>query len=364
MTGDEDVIEGDPGKCRKCGMELVPIRLDSVWTCATRPLLVVESKPGKCPVDGTPLIQVTAAVSWSCRDKPSVTANQPGTCPDGSTMIKQYAARAHGNHNPQHGGVFFMAPDAWHHLEGTYLPTGKFRLHLYDDYTKPLALNLARDVSASIFVKDAKTGKEAAIPLVRSGRYLEAAIGKHAFPAQMFAKVRFKPGGPESRFDFGFEDFSKEPPKTPTPTMTTNAPASSGMPAPLASPSGATATTELSSVDPALVPLPIPETVPEILAQLRTRTDQIRVFIDKGSFASIYVPAFQAKDLALALDEHTRALPAERRRIAAPAITKLVRSAWLLDAFGDIGNKQQISEAYVKFVEAANDIHSSFPQQP
>jgi hypothetical protein len=293
-----------------------------------------------------------------------VTANQPGTCPDGSTMIKQYAARAHGNHNPQHGGVFFMAPDAWHHLEGTYLPTGKFRLHLYDDYTKPLALNLVRDVSASIYVKDAKTDKEAAIPLVRSGRYLEAAIGKHAFPAQMFAKVRFKPGGPESRFDFGFEDFSKEPPKTPTPTMTTNAPASSGMPAPLASPSGATATTELSSVDPALVPLPIPETVPEMLAQLRTRTDQIRVFIDKGSFASIYVPAFQAKDLALALDEHTRALPAERRRIAAPAITKLVRSAWLLDAFGDIGNKQQISEAYVKFVEAANDIHSSFPQQP
>ena len=118
----------------------------------------------------------------------------------------------------------------------------------------------------------------------------------------------------------------------------------------------------LSNVDPALVPLPIPETVPEMLAQLRTRTDQIRAFIDKGSFASIYVPAFQAKDLALALDEHTRELPAEQRRIAAPAITKLVRSAWLLDAFGDIGNKQQISEAYVKFVEAAKDIHASFPQ--
>ena len=140
------------------------------------------------------------------------------------------------------------------------------------------------------------------------------------------------------------------------------------MPAPTAAPPTPAPTTEappaetLSNVDPALVALPIPETVPEMLAQLRTRTDQIRAFIDKGSFASIYVPAFQAKDLALALDEHTRVLPAERRRIAAPAITKLVRSAWLLDAFGDIGNKQQISEAYVKFVEAANDIHSSFPQ--
>jgi hypothetical protein len=101
-----------------------------------------------------------------------------------------------------------------------------------------------------------------------------------------------------------------------------------------------------------------------MLAQLRVRTDQIRAFIDKGSFAAIYVPAFQAKDLALALDDHVRTLPAERRKVVAPAITKLVRSAWLLDAFGDIGNKQQISEAYEKFVEAANDIHSSFPHQP
>ena len=117
-----------------------------------------------------------------------------------------------------------------------------------------------------------------------------------------------------------------------------------------------------SGIDPALIQLPIPDTVPEMLAQLRTRTEQIRAFIDKGSFAAIYVPAFQAKDLALALDEHKQDLTPERRRIAEPAIAKLVRSAYLLDAFGDIGNKQQISEAYAKFLDAAKDIHASFPQ--
>jgi hypothetical protein len=117
-----------------------------------------------------------------------------------------------------------------------------------------------------------------------------------------------------------------------------------------------------SGIDAALVPLPIPDTVPEMLAQLRTRTDQIRQFIDRGSFASIYVPAFQAKDLALALETHKSELPEARRKLAEPAFSKLVRSAWLLDAFGDIGNKQQISEAYSKFVEAANNIQSAFPQ--
>jgi hypothetical protein len=116
-------------------------------------------------------------------------------------------------------------------------------------------------------------------------------------------------------------------------------------------------------VDPGLVPLPIPETVPEILAQLSQRTIQIRRFIDQGAFANVYVPAFQAKDLALALDDRKKELPAERQRIVEPAIKRLVRSAWLLDAFGDIGNKEQISAAYAQFAAAVKDIETAFPNQ-
>jgi hypothetical protein len=174
----------------------------------------------------------------------------------------------------------------------------------------------------------------------------------------MYALVKFAPGGKDNRFDFTFPAYSKEPHALAGPTVTSAAPAT---PTPLVE-TIAPASGTSSGVDPALVPLPIPDTVPEMLAQLQTRTEQIRAFIDKGSFAAIYVPAFQAKDLALALDEHKGELTPERRRVAEPAIAKLVRSAYLLDAFGDIGNKQQISEAYAKFVEAAKDIHSSFPQ--
>src|SRR2546423_1892234 len=154
MPGDEEVIEDHPGVCRKCGMPLVPTRLDSVFTCARQPLLMTSDKPGTCPADGTPLVRVTAAVSFTCKDNPDVDVLQPGTCADGSPMIKKYAARAHGNHNPQHGGQFFLAPDAWHHLEGTLRSSGVFRAYLYDDFTKPLKTTLARDVSGELVVKD------------------------------------------------------------------------------------------------------------------------------------------------------------------------------------------------------------------
>jgi Heavy metal binding domain len=371
MPQDADVIEDKPGKCPKCGMTLTPIRLDTIWSCPVHSA-VHETKAGKCPIDGRELIQVIVAISWTC---PGATTEftEPGSCPDGSARAKKYAARPHGNHNPQHGGQFFMAADNWHHLEGAYPRAGLFRLYLYDDYTKPLKLAdfkaiTGRVVSQQTFDPTTLTTKEsAAFQLVpaRGGRYLEAKVGASTLPAQLTAKVRFKPDTPESSFDFTFATYSKEPVAGAAPTLTSAAPASAPMAA-AASPGapGGSGSDVSSGVDPALVPLPIPDTIPEMLAQLRTRTDQIRTFIDNGSFAAIYVPAFQAKDLALALDAHANELSFERRKIAEPAIVKLVRTAYLLDAFGDLGNKQQISEAYTKFLEAARDIQSSFPQQP
>src|SRR6478736_5470553 len=58
MPGDEDVIEDKPGKCPKCGMQLEPIRLDSVWTCPVH-AAVTKEHSGKCPIDGRQLVPMT-----------------------------------------------------------------------------------------------------------------------------------------------------------------------------------------------------------------------------------------------------------------------------------------------------------------
>jgi len=205
----------------------------------------------------------------------------------------------------------------------------------------------------------------AVFPLVaRNGGYLEAQIDGAAFPAQMSAKVRFKPDAPEYRFDFTFPAFTKDPvlpspaPQKAAGSLAPVAPEATPSPDPVSrEPAPATAP---ASIDPSLVPLPIPDTVGEIVVQLTTRSDQVGELIRRGDFTAVYVPAFQARDLAIALESHLGELSAAQREAAEPAITRLVRTAWLLDAFGDLGNRQQITDAYTIFTSTVADVVAAF----
>ena len=418
-----DVIEDKEGTCPICKMALVATRLDSIWTCPVHSV-IHERQAGKCPIDKRDLVQMTVALSFTCDGHSEIDQITPGKCPDGSNMVPKYTPRSHGNHNPQHGGSFFMAPDNWHHVEGAFPRAQTVRVYVYDDYTKPLPPAEAKLVSGRIVTKETfdaatKTTKEIAVfPLKLSadGTYLEAKVDTAAAPAQMAGKIKVKPDGPEYRFDFTFPEFSKEPPPgaapappdvrapapaaapaparaaTPAPATPAQAAAAPPAPAPAAPPAPAAAAPPQAPapapppaaaaqtpstptvlmpgqnplipalVNPALINVKIPDTVQEIVAEISTRDKQIRELVEAGKFADIWLPAFEAKDLALAIGARSAQLPTYKRRLLEPAVKRVLHAAWMLDAFGDLGNREQITAAYNNFDSAVTEIEELFQE--
>ena len=344
-TTHADVYEPANGNCPVCRMALVAVRLDSIWTCPVHSV-IAQRQGGQCPIDRRDLVQVTVGVSWSCAGRAEINELTPGKCPDGSAMSVRYTPRPHGNHNPQHGGLFFMAPDNWHHLEGTLARGGVVRIYLYDDYTRPLSRDRMKPVEGRIISKEGT--REVSVPLVhsRGGQYLEAKVDSRALPLSVVAKLTLKAGGPEHHFDFSFSEFSREPPPIPAPATVVKSPEPPDPGTPMV---------------PAAAPpiqVSIPDTIEGIVTEIGTRNRQIGELIDLGRFPEVWFPAFEAKDLALAMTGHAAGWPADKRRLLEPAIKRLLQSAWLLDAFGDVGNREQISAAYADFKSAVTGIES------
>jgi hypothetical protein len=388
-----DIVESRPGSCPLCKMPLVPVRLDTAWMCPVH-TTVMDDHEGTCRICRRAMIQARVAVTWTCLAQPGIERLEPGSCADGSAMVRRRTLRPHGNHNPQHGGQFFMAPDNWHHLEGTYPRDRVFRLYLYDDYARPLSAADLKRVQARVVTRETfepatrTTNELAAFPLRvgGNGSYLEGRIEAVKLPAEMTAKVRIKPGAPEYRFDFTFQTLTREPivaaatarppAVAPAPTRRTAPERAAAAPASAASSATASAspastrqdadgppvTTALDSVDPAMAPLEIPATMGGMVEELQRRERYIRNFIEQGNFGAVWVPAFHAKDLAVALEPHIGHLSPSARAIAEPALQEVVRLAWLLDAFGDVGNRQQLESAHAAFAAAVADVVKAFAE--
>jgi len=126
----------------------------------------------------------------------------------------------HQNHNPQHGGVFFMAADNIHHLEGVMVQPETFRLYLYDAYTVPLDPDSVKETRGAIEIGDS----EQAIPMTvgPDGQTLVTSLGpKLAFPVTITLKMHLPGEPPDARpevFTFHFQNYTQVT-NTPATTM-------------------------------------------------------------------------------------------------------------------------------------------------
>ncbi len=254
------------------------------------------------------------------------------------------APGAHMDHSPRHGGRVFMAPDSFHHIEGTYPEAGVFRLYATDNYREPVDVTLWMgrvvleedyDAATDEFIEVAS----AAFLPSPDGAYLEAEVGDVALPADFIAKIQMAEDFPEERFDFIFAEFTSAAPAVSVATVPDI---------------------------PVTLPLAerirprIPERTLDIVSGISARNEEIERLVAEGRFTEIFIPALQSKELALALDQRAEALPPAGRNAVRIAVRSLVRSAWLLDWYGDLGNKQQVSEAHDIFSEAVQGINQVY----
>jgi hypothetical protein len=204
-----EVVDNKAGKCPICAMTLIPVRLDLVWTCTVH-TAVAQEKAGKCPSCRRDLIRVIKAMSWTCPVHATVEELNPGRCRICRRTLKvKYADRPHGDHNPKHGGQFFMAPNNWH-VEVTHPSRGVFRVYCYDEYSKPF---MPKGFTARLEVPGESGRAPAQATFKLPGRrspYLEARVPTLGLPAIVVVRVRFQADEPEYRFDFQFYDYSKE----------------------------------------------------------------------------------------------------------------------------------------------------------
>ena len=120
----------------------------------------------------------------------------------------------HSDHETKHGGIFFMALDEVHHLEGALSSPGMFRVYLYDAMTMPLNDEQMQKASGALHWGEfpdppgipLKVGHEEGVLMAELEREVE-------FPATLtlFLNLPGAAEGESELFNFVFDEYSHAP---------------------------------------------------------------------------------------------------------------------------------------------------------
>lgn len=244
-------------------------------------------------------------------------------------------AAAHMDHNPLHGGQFFMAANNYHHLEGALPQPGEFRLYVYDDFKQPVdPRNFGGDVVFEAWNEETESWDETRYPMAPliGSPYLVSEIPEE-LPSEFFAHVWL--AGEQQRYDFYFEETTVEPP------------------AGLSRGGGVIRAGPHSHERP---PMTIPEDRNAIMALLANKRDRVRTQIENGEWLTLYVPAFDARDLAEVLLDRLTGLSARQRGQARQAIGRVMQSAAELDRSGDLADRARAQRAFERFDSGVREL--------
>jgi hypothetical protein len=173
----------------------------------------------------------------------------------------------------------------------------------------------------------------------KDGRTLEAQLAS-SLPARVTLHLSFTPGGPEQRFDFAFPAYTEEP--KPGRGPATTAKVSTATP-----PSGKPSASAAAASD-------------ALLEELVKDKKAVDAAVSDGAYGAIYIPALAAKDAALQLESLGASFPESQRALISAAVKRVVVAAWLLDAYGDLGDRLRIEDAHRAFALGVDELVAGY----
>jgi hypothetical protein len=106
----------------------------------------------------------------------------------------------------------------------------------------------------------------------------------------------------------------------------------------------------------------LPHTVTGLLEELDKRADTVRQLVASSSLGSVWVAAMATKTVALVLESQAMTLPEGPRAMAITASKRVVTAAWQLDAFGELGDKTRVDEAFARLSSGVSDLKAAYAQ--